>query len=948
MTDGLTLEVVLGEVKGLSKKARSSVLATYPNIGDMAGVSASDLAALDGVGETTARKIMHALEATMGGAPTDIDSFRHRDKRLNIPTDQHAVKLVDTSGDGSPDVALYPRDPSLDPQLVWRGKDELDQEALAVPVVPIYIQEKIDPRVIIENIRVTAPQPEDEPELTLFDDFDGITDPIQQIEYYQHDANWSNRLILGDSLVAMTSLAQKEDLKGKVQTAYVDPPYGISFGSNWQVSTRNTQVKDQPKDVSRQPEQVRAYRDTWQDGVHSYLSYLRDRLQAVHTMLAASGSVFVQISDDRIHVVRAILDEVFEPGNFVATIAFRTKAPLRTTHVPLIYDYLLWYAKDKQAMKFRRLFTKREVGTGTPFNWVELSDGTRSLNSDVDGPLQSDSRPFSMENLVSAGRTESCVFEFEYRGQTFFPPSRKSWKTTPEGMKRLIDLGRVEVPKRTPRYVFYADDYPVQELPNVWSDTAGARDKRYVVETSTKVVDRAILMTSDPGDLVLDPTCGSGTTAYVAELRGRRWITIDTSRVAVALARQRLMGASYPYFVLADTPEGAEAEAKEAGVKAQLAANWSGDLRRGFVHRRVPHITMGSITNNPDISVGMSGEEIDAAIRRHASPEVLYDEPYVDNSRVRVSGPMTVESLSPHRTVAPAELESESRAEATAKSDAREAGFVEMVIDNLAKAGVQNGYRDERLELDWLDPYPGLRVQAVGTFTDHEDEERTVAVSIGPETGTVGREHIAEAAKEAVTDVKADILLVCAYAFDAGAGEEAASLAPSGDGFAVAEAERRLGKMRVLNVRINADLMMDEELKSTGAGNLFMVFGEPDINVTEIDEETVKVELHGLDIYDPNKGEIRTAETAEIACWFIDSNYTGDAFLARHAYFTGGGDWDPYKSLKQALNAEIDSEAWDQLYRTESVPFPKPDTGRIAVKAINHLGDEAMKVFKIS
>ena len=956
MSDAVTLDGILDQVSGVSETARSSILAAYPALADMTHVGVSDLVGLDGVGKATARKVIHALEAAMGG-PTDIDSFRHKDKRINIPTDQHAVKLVDTSGDGSPDVALYPRDRSLDPQLVWRGKAELDRDDLAVPVVPIYIQEKIDPRAIIENIRVTASRPEDEPELRLFDDFDGISDPIQQIEYYQHDANWSNRLILGDSLVAMTSLAEKEDLKGKVQMVYIDPPYGISFASNWQVTTRNPSVRD-GKDHTRQPEQIKAFRDTWRDGVNTYLGYLRDRLRVAHGLLASTGSIFVQIGDDNIHLVRSLLDEVFGSVNLMGQITFKKTTSSTSDYLGGVTDWLLWYAKDRALVKYRQLYRPKEIGGegADQYTRARLPDGTtRSLTAEERAglvPLPKEARPFRVDNIT--GAKPPGDFPFTMDGQQYRPPPGRYWSTNEEGMNRLRIAGRLYPTKRRIWYLRFLDDFPASPINNLWDDTVRSgysdEDSRiFVVQTSVKVVERCILMTTDPGDLVLDPTCGSGTTAYAAEKQGRRWITIDTSRVALALTRQRLMGAAYPYYLLVDSTEGAAAEAAQTGGPGPTQeASYQRDIRRGFVYERLLHVMPSTIAKNPDVVDGVSEEELDRAVRRYASYEHMYDRPLEDQAKLRVAGPITVESLSPHRTVSPGDLEFETQAEALAKSDAREAGFVQMVIDNLGKAGVQNGYRQERLELDWLDPYPGLRVQAVGAFTDLDREERKVAVSIGPETGTVGREHIAEAAKEAVKDVKADILLVCAYAFDAGAGEEAASLAPSGGGFAVAETERRLGKMRVLNVRINADLMMDDELRSTGAGNLFMVFGEPDINVTEVDEEMVRVELHGLDIYDPNTAEIRTAETNDIACWFIDTNYSGDAFFARHAYFTGGGSWDPYKSLKRALNAEIDPEAWDQLYGTESIPFPKPQTGRIAVKAINHFGDEAMKVFAIS
>ncbi len=505
--------------------------------------------------------------------PTEIKSVRHKDKRLNIPTEEQRDFVADDERDPTPvdyeRTLLYPRDPDADPQLVWRGKDQQDRTPLTVPAVPLYIQEKIDPRALIEDLRrdeigVNVEQP------SMFENFDGLKG-YEQVEFYEHAANWANRLILGDALLVMNSLAEKEQLRGQVQTIFIDPPYGIKFGSNWQVSTRRRNVKD-GTDASRQPEQVKAFRDTWQDGIHSYLTYLRDRLTASRELLSESGSVFVQIGDENVHLVRSLLDEVFGDDNFAGQISFRTKIPLRTTLVPHIYDHILWYARSIEQIKFRRLFETRKVGGDSQFTWLELADGSRRRMTAAErGDPQvwpKDARAFRLTDLVSAGRTESCVFEFEMDGRTFFPSGGKSWKTNQTGMQRLIEAGRIEAPAKAPSYVFFANDFPVTELANVWSDTQGATDRSYVVQTSTKIIERCILMSSDPGDLVLDPTCGAGTSAYVAEQWGRRWITIDTSRVALALARNRLMAANYPYYLLADSDEGASKLAELAGSHA--------------------------------------------------------------------------------------------------------------------------------------------------------------------------------------------------------------------------------------------------------------------------------------------------------------------------------------------------------------------------------------------
>jgi len=480
-------------------------------------------------------------------------------------------------------------------------------------------------------------------------------------------------------------------------------------------------------------------------------------------------------------------------------------------------------------------------------------------------------------------------------------------------------------------------------------------EKVYVVQTRSDVIQRCILMTSDPGDLILDPTCGSGTTAFVSEEWGRRWITIDTSRVALALARARIMGGRFPYWCLVDTAEGAKKEAQVLGrVPIEPEGGYGGDVRKGFVYGRALHVMLSTIANCEEIEPGMSREEAEAAIRRCAHSEVLYNQPYEDKRRVRVAGPFTVESLSPHKpidtsvsaSVGDVEEEREVLKAAENRPGYGEKSFVRTIVENLERAGVQNGYRDERLEFDTLGPYPGGGwIAATGTYTNDENEERIVAISIGPEHGTVGREQVNAAALEAVK-LGADLVLVCGFAFDGGATEEAEE-ATSRE-FPVV-GDKRVGRVRVLNVRINADLMMDEELKNTGAGNLFMVFGEPDIEVSSTDEGKLTVELKGVDVYDPVKNEVRSSDPDDAMAWFIDTDYDENQFFVRHAYFTGDPEqYDPYAQLKRALNTEIDHEAWDRLHSTRSLPFRKPSTGKIAVKVINHYGDEVLKVFRVA
>ena len=930
-------------------------------------------------------------------APKKVETIRHKDKRANIPTEELRDFVADE--ELAPKTMLYPRDPSLDPQLVWKGKDEQDREDLAVPVVPVYIQEKIHPQAIIDALPRTVKTGGDQ--TNLFADFNGLEDDFEKkVDYYSQKDDrrkpWANRLILGDSLLVMTSLAEKEGLKGKVQAIYLDPPYGIKFGSNWQVSTRKRDVKDgKAQDATRQPEQVRAYRDTWKLGIHSYLAYLRDRLVVARDLLTETGSIFVQIGDENVHRVRVLMDEVFGDENAIAVITCRKTTGNTGEYLPTGSDSLLWYAKDAEHTKYRTLFTRKTIGGdgGTGYTRVLLPTGERrGLSADEQraANLPHDWHVFTASNLTSQsvgrekGEGAASWFAVDYHGREYRPSLQLRWKTNQTGMDRLLKADRIcSTSGGLLAYIRYFHDFPVQQLANIWMDTIGQNqlggEKLYVVQTALKIVQRCILMTTDPGDLVLDPTCGSGTTAYVAEQWGRRWITCDTSRIALALARTRLMAARYPYYLLADSPDGIQKESELTG-KMPPEHKTEDDIRKGFVYKRVPHVTLKSIANNAEIDViwekhqetleplrdklnsalGTSWEEweipraaeddwpeearllhsrwweqritrqqeIDSAIARHADTETLYDRPYEDNKRVRVCGPFSVESLSPHRVLSTAD---ENQDGAVSEQEGRrQQDFAAMILDNLKKAGVQNTRKSERLMFDRLDPYAGAWLNAVGEYTDAEGNTRRVAVSIGPEHGTVGPHQVKEAAKEAVRGVGFDMLVVCGFAFDPHVAEEA----------------KRYGNLTVLPAKMNPDLVMgDELLKKTGAGNLFMVFGEPDVEIRKQENGQILVEIKGVDVYDPTTGQIRSASTDDIACWFIDSNYNGESFFVRHAYFTGAGE--PYDKLKRTLRAEIDEAAWSSLYSTVSRPFDKPETGKFAVKVINHYGDEVLKVYEI-
>ncbi|MBL9177236.1 MAG: site-specific DNA-methyltransferase [Verrucomicrobiaceae bacterium] len=895
-------------------------------------------------------------------------------KRKNIPTAEFQSVLH--AEQQNPKQIRYPRNTDLDPQLVWRGKDEQDWSDLVVHAPPLYIQEKVHPKALIDDLlRETKERQHDEGLLTpdLFADFNGIPKGADKTEFYQHDQNWSNRMILGDSLQVMASLAEREGLRGRVQCIYFDPPYGIKFNSNFQWSTTSRDVKDGKTDhITREPEQVKAFRDTWRDGIHSYLTYLRDRLTVARDLLTDSGSIFVQIGDENVHRVRAVMDEVFGETNLVSSIAFKKTSGTGSNFLENIYDYALWYAKDISRLKYRQPLA--EKGTALLETQYTGTDELREVAKHKDPR-------FMAGDMSSQGASEAGTYPFSYQGQAFSLPPNTHWKASRAGMPRLAMSGRLIGIGQRLRYRRYADDYPVVTFSNSWDDTivSGYADpKVYVVQTSTKVIQRCLLMATDPGDLVLDPTCGSGTTATVAEQWGRRWITIDTSRVALALARARIMGARYPFYLLADSREG---QLKEAEITRTAPSSQpvQGNIRHGFVYERVPHITLKSIANNAEIDVIWEHwqakleplreklnaalkqtwqewelpreadskwpdaakklhadwwqariarqKEIDSSIAAKAEFEYLYDKPYEDKKKVRVAGPFTVESLSPHRVLGVDEDDEliDTLKEGEAEYGAKQS-FPQMVMENLKAAGVQQAHKEDKIVFTALVPWPGELVCGEGRYMEGDTEKRA-AIFIGPEFGTVQRQDLVLAAREA-GDADFDVLIACAFNFEAHTTEF-----------------NKLGRIPVLKARMNADLHMSDDLKNTGKGNLFVIFGEPDITILPEKDGRIRVKVNGVDVFHPNTGEVRSDGADGIACWFIDTDYNEESFFVRHAYFLGAND--PYNSLKTTLKAEIDADAWATLNRDTSRPFDKPKKGRIAVKVINHLGDEVMKVFKV-
>ena len=911
-----------------------------------------------------------------------VESLKHaEDKRRNIPTAEFRSLL---KGDEEASAELrYPRNTDLDPQLVWRGKDEQDWSDLVVQAPPLYIQEKVHPKVLIDDLlRETAAKRAEEPgfQTDLFSDFNGVPEGAET-EFYQHDQNWSNRLILGDALQVMASLAEREGLRGKVQCIYIDPPYGIKFNSNFQWSTTTRTVRDgKAEHITREPEQVKAFRDTWRDGVHSYLTYLRDRLTLARDLLTDTGSVFVQIGDENVHLVRSVLDEIFGPDNAVVQIVFRKKAGTGSALLEGVADYILWYAKDRKQVKYRQLYFQKERGGvgGGAYRWVVTPEGERRPGRPEDSSSEALSwfrpSPLTSERPAQSGDLKSYSFE-----GVDYTPGRGTFNTNKAGLDNLALANRLIGTGKTLQYVRHLDDFPAVPLSAFWTDTqsGSGMDKVYVVQTTTKVVERCLLMASDPGDLVLDPTCGSGTTAYVAEQWGRRWITIDTSRVALALARVRLMGARYPFFLLADSVEGQQKEA-EITRSAPSTQPVGGSIRHGFVYERVPHITLKSIANNAEIQViwkqwqekleplrstlnavlkadwedwevpRLAEEswpetakdahaawwhartsrqgEIDASITAKADVEYLYDRPYQDSKKVRVAGPFTVESLSPHRVLAVDENDELIDGVNDLTSDVdRKMNFPQMILENLKNAGVQQAHKEDRIAFTALTPWPGLLVCGEGIYMEGETEKRA-GIFIGPEFGTVQRADLVEAAREA-GDAGFDVLISCAFNYEAHTTEFT-----------------KLGRIPVLKARMNADLHMADDLKNTGKGNLFVIFGEPDIEVLDDVEDQIRVKVNGVDVFKPQTGEVISDGADGIACWFLDTDYNEESFFVRQAYFLGAND--PYKALKTTLKAEIDLDAWATLNSDTSRPFPRPSHGRIAVKVINHLGDEVMKVFK--
>ncbi len=857
-----------------------------------------------------------------------IESYEHRDKqRVNNPP----VGLVtpETDPDAGQKKKTYAYDPHLDPQLVWAGKAE--HTSFEVPTVSLHVHERIDPRSIIEAVKKRNGS---QPQLRLFDT--ERAEPLRHaVEFYQHEHGWSNRLIAGDSLLVMNSLLEKEGMAGKVQMIYIDPPYGIKYGSNFQPFVNKRDVKDgKDEDLTAEPEQIRAFRDTWELGIHSYLTYLRDRLLLARELLTESGSVFVQISDENVHHVRELMDEVFGPENFCGPVVFRKTGTQSATRLGSIADFLIWYARDIGRVKYRQLFAD-DVGAPIEdpnYAHLELQDGSlRRMTPEErrhEVALPRGSRVFRYGPVTSPGASveeKAVVID----GKPYYPEPGRHWSIPPDRLakvdlaKRLLQIGQGL------GWKLFWDDVP-KRIDNVWQDTQSGgfvRDRLYVVQTTTKVVQRCLLMTTDPGDLVFDPTCGSGTTAYVAEQWGRRWITCDTSRVALTLARQRLMTAVFDYYELAHPEEG---------------------VGSGFKYKTVPHVTLKSIANNPDIKEGMTREQIDAAIARHAPQETLYDQPFVDNRRTRVSGPFTVEAV-PAPAVKSVEELLEGTPQAADASIARSGETLRQGEwrDELLRAGIR-GKSGQHIRFARLEPLPGCRWLHADGETRPNDEgadrvreqgaaysAQRIVVSFGPEHAPLEQRQVAQAIEEAQTLVpKPKLIVFAAFQFDPEAARDIDQTNWPG--------------VTLLKAQMNADLLTEDLKKKRASNESFWLIGQPDVRIERIAKGENKgkyaVSVHGFDYYNTKTGGIESGGEDKIAVWLLDTDYDGRSLYPRQVFFPMAGEKDGWARLAKNLKAEIDEELIEAYRGTVSLPFEAGEHKRIAVKIVDDRGIESLKV----
>jgi adenine-specific DNA-methyltransferase len=813
-----------------------------------------------------------------------IENYIHTDKeRMNNPP----VGLVTPRTD--PDKGekkTYTYDPHLEPQLQWAGKAE--HSSFEVPTVSLHVHERIDTKTIIDAVKKAK---DDHGQASLFDE----PLPLREaLDFYKHKENWSNRLIAGDSLLVMNSLLEKEGMAGKVQMVYFDPPYGIKYGSNFQPFVNKRDVKDgKDEDLSSEPEMIKAFRDTWELGIHSYLTYLRDRLLLARELLSDSGSVFVQISDENVHHVREIMDEVFGAENFISLITFKTSSGFISRYLKTTSDYLIWYGKDKEQTKYHQLYEEKNFGVDSYFDKAELDNGEIvDLSKITDDEKSKIKRYVIYRPLVSGAYSATTTFDFEINGKNYHPGSNRCWKTTREGMKRLIELRRINIAENTLKFIAKSDDFPFMEISHVWENTMELISIKYVVQTAIKAIQRCLLMTTDPSDLVLDITCGSGTTAYVAEQWGRRWITCDTSRVALTLAKQRLMTANFDYYQLARPTEG---------------------VSSGFVYKTVPHITLKSIANNEP-----------------PATETLYDQPLKDTKRSRITGSFTVEAVPAVHALSLDDIDNENTGADHSIARSGETHRQSEWRDELLKTGVRakNGGMIEFSRIETLAGAKFIQAQA----ETKEDLPKKVLIVFGSEFAPLEVRTFENAWQEARL-FKPDILLFCAFQFDEEAAKNIDELTPS------------IAGMQLLKAQMNADLLTDDLRKKRSSNESFWLIGQPDVKVHELVDGMMRVEVLGFDYYNPKNGNIESGGKNNIAMWLLDTDYDGRSLFPKQVFFPMAGNGEGWSKLAKNLKAEIDEEKIEAFNGTLSLPFAKAQ--KIAVKIIDDRGIECLRVISL-
>ena len=854
-----------------------------------------------------------------------IDSIKHnKETRVHIPSKEEAgYEEANPKVQSGKKVLEIPKNPVVhrgqDPELFWLnkyGNDDRD-DLLSIDIRSLYRHEHVAPETLIENLyRVTETQ-SDQLDLFSINELFGNAlekDELEKVsEYYEHYDGWTNRLIQGDSHLVMASLLEREGMAGQVQMFYFDPPYGINYSSNWQVRLTNRNVSESSDDdLSGEPEVIKAFRDTWELGIHSYLSYLRDRLVIAKELLNDTGSCFVQISSQNVHLVRSVMDEVFGSDNFISQIVYRTKnMTIDTKLLGTVNDFIVWYAKDKEQIKYRKLYQNSSVEGDTHWNMYELPDGTlhkmetEQIHNHKLLPKGAD--PVRLTSLYPIGFSKDRVFDIEFKGKIYKPASNRSWKFDRDGFKKLVDAKRIMAYNdgKTINYVLKLSDYPVSPMHSLWHDTAPASSKQYVVQTSNTPIQRCIQMTTDPGDLVIDPTCGSGTTAFMAETYGRRWITIDTSRIALNIAKIRLMTGTFPYFKLYDED--------------------NKDIRQGFIYSQAPHITLESITGSEP------SEDV-----------TLFNSPKIDTKKLRVSGPFTVETLQNFEPINPEELDDEIRV------NEEEGAFEETIKQHLLSAGVKNGRKNEHVIFTRIELLSHSYLHAEG-FYHTEKGEAKAYFHIGPKFGTISKNSVNEAVKECRNRGDGNWLVILGFSFESD--------------ISGSEQTTSLGTFEVTKARIHDDLLQ-EGLKKKPAKSAasFVTIGEPDIEVLK-EGKTVTVEIQGLDIYDPIKDEIKPRDLNDIAYWMVDDDYDGSNFVVKQVFFCGGAKnefkkWQKglsdaskqstRKKAEKTLRIEIDEEAFDRLYGYISHPIEiNKKNQKIAVRMVSQFGEESTKVITI-